>query len=274
MYVETKRITVNGCLVSCLYHGGADGITVVFIHGFPFGKEMWRPQLEALPLDMNGIAYDIRGFGESEAGHGFFSIDLFADDLFNLIEEFRLEKVVLCGISMGGYIALRAAERFPDRFSGLILCDTNAAADTNESKLKRFSAIQKLQSGGREEFTETFLKQVLSVKTREEKPDIVLSIKKMINALPVNTLCAAQLAMASRTDTSGILSDIAVPVLIILGKDDPLITAAQAEYFLSEIRKSTFSEISESAHLPNLENPVAFNKVMKEFLLNLQHAGA
>jgi len=91
---------------------------VVFIHGFPFNKHIWDEQMSALPDDIQGIAYDIRGLGKSTAGHGYLSIDLFARDLLHLIEYLKLKKVILCGISMGGYIALRATELSPETISG------------------------------------------------------------------------------------------------------------------------------------------------------------
>src|SRR5690606_25678507 len=106
-------------------------LTVIFIHGFPFNKNMWLQQLEALPAAVTGIAIDVRGHGGSTSGHGFFSVDVFARDLLACMDALQVERAVVCGISMGGYIALRAYEIAATRFSGLVLCDTHSAADDN-----------------------------------------------------------------------------------------------------------------------------------------------
>src|SRR5690606_31615239 len=109
------------------------------IHGFPFNKNMWIGQLENLPPSVRGIAMDVRGHGNTTSGYGFFNMDVFANDLIAFIETLELGKVVVCGVSMGGYIALRALELRPHLFSGIILNDTHSFADTDEGRIKRFA---------------------------------------------------------------------------------------------------------------------------------------
>ena len=266
MSLELKSIIVNGLSVSYLSRPADSGTVIIFIHGFPCKKEMWRQQLESLPKYIQGIAYDIRGFGNSEAGHGFLSIDLLASDLLNFIEELQLKKVILCGLSMGGYIVLRAFERSPQRFSGLILCDTNAFTDKDEARLKRFALIEKVQSGGKEEFSENFLHQVLYEETLERKEQVVSSIRDMIQQASEKAICAALLAMAARTDTTAVLPQIQIPALIIRGQHDRLMSAEKAEFLKSEIKNSSLAEIAASGHFPNLENPEEFNSRMNDFL--------
>ncbi|RYD81812.1 MAG: alpha/beta fold hydrolase, partial [Sphingobacteriales bacterium] len=133
------RIKANG---TKLYYkeskANAGAKAIIFIHGFPFSHKMWDEQLEILPVDIIGIAYDIRGFGYSEIGEIPYSIDLFADDLLALIDALKLDKPVICGLSMGGYIALRAIEKDQSKIGGLILCDTRSEGDNDEAKIKRF----------------------------------------------------------------------------------------------------------------------------------------
>lgn len=266
MPIKPKSIVVRDLKVSYLDNGIEAENSLIFIHGFPFAKEMWKQQLEALDRSVHGIAYDIRGFGASDAGHGFFSIELFASDLLYFIEELKLKNVILCGLSMGGYIALRAFERSPERFSGLILCDTNAFADKNESRLNRFAVIEKIQQGGKIEFAENNLRQLLCEETFAEAPAVTAFVREMIENTSERTICAAQLAMASRTDTTAVLKEIQVPVLIVRGEHDRLMPIEQAELLKSEIKYSTLAEIPQSGHLPNLEKPEAFNAQLNDFL--------
>src|SRR5690606_2681467 len=126
--------------------------TVVFIHGFPFNKNMWIPQLESLPQDVQGIARDVRGHGRSTIGHGFVSVDVFARDLLAFIEKLGLQQIVLCGVSMGGYIALRTFELAPTLLKGLVLVSTHAQADANAGKIQRFDTIHSVLKYGRRTF--------------------------------------------------------------------------------------------------------------------------
>src|SRR5258708_10049293 len=109
---------------------------IVLVHGFPFTHEMWKPQIQALKSEFRVISYDLRGLGQSEHGKRPYPLEFFVDDLIGLLDKLKIEKTALCGLSMGGYVALRAVERNPERFSSLVLCDTRPEADGNEAKLR------------------------------------------------------------------------------------------------------------------------------------------
>ncbi|MBM2853064.1 MAG: hypothetical protein HW420_1611 [Candidatus Nitrosotenuis sp.] len=99
---------------------------------------MWKAQIAL--LQENGfrvISYDLRGHGQSDVGDGQYTLELFVDDLIALLDYLKITKTVVCGFSMGGYVALRAIERNPERFNALILCDTTSSADSNEARLRR-----------------------------------------------------------------------------------------------------------------------------------------
>lgn len=239
--------------------------TVIFLHGFPFNKNMWREQLEALPDHISGIAVDIRGHGNSTAGHGYFSIDVFAKDLRVFLEKLEIEQAILCGISMGGYIALRAYQLFPEKIIGLVLCDTHSKADSDAAKQKRFDSIQAVLNHGRRPFAIGFVENVFAAKSIDEKPDTIELIKSSIRRNSINTICATLLALASRTDTTASLYEIAVPALLIRGAQDK-ITAKQDMQDLAEaIPTNTFVEIDDAGHLPNLEDPQRFNELLIDF---------
>lgn len=242
---------------------------IIFIHGFPFNKNTWRTQLDSVEDNITAIAIDVRGHGLSTSGHGFFSIDVFAKDLHDFINKLSLSNIVLCGVSMGGYIALRYYELYPQNIIGLILSDTHAMADDNKGKKKRFDSIQAILKHGKRAFAFGFIENVLTPKTITKNPKVVNLIKSSIRRNSIDGICATQLALASRTDTSSSLEQITIPTLLIRGEDDK-ITSNEAMLKLKDgIKGSTYVEIPAAGHLPNLENVLAFNKEMNTFLENI-----
>lgn len=239
--------------------------TIIFLHGFPFNKNMWNYQLEFLDDNITGIAVDIRGHGNSTSGHGFLSIDVFAKDLLVFIKKMELKSVILCGISMGGYIALRAYEIEPEGISGLILCDTNSFADNNEAKQKRFDSIQAILRHGRRPFAIGFIEKVFTRKSIEENTEAIELIKSSIRRNDIPTICSTLLALAARTDTSHILKSINIPTLLIRGMEDQITTAESMTFMKENIKNCTYKEFEGCGHLPNMENPLRFNQEINNF---------
>jgi len=265
--IEAFDLDVKGNRIFYLSKSAHQAVaSVIFIHGFPFSSAMWKGQLEALPQQFDGIAYDIPGFGKSLPVHNFFSIDFFARNLLGLLDSLKVKNPILCGISMGGYIALRAVQISPKDIKGLVLADTNAIADPDEGKLKRFATIEQIQSGGKAEFANGFIENLFSEKSIASTHPAINLIEKIILSTSDTTLCAAQLALASRTDTSSFLKDINVPALIIRGAEDKLMALSQASQLHQNISGATFASIADAGHLPNLENPEQFNSNLNAFL--------
>ncbi|MFC3197976.1 alpha/beta fold hydrolase [Parapedobacter deserti] len=265
--IKRKRIRIGDISISYLTREAPTPThTVVFVHGFPFNKNTWIPQLEALPANTTGIAVDVRGHGNSTVGHGFFSVDVFAKDLLVFLRKLGIAKAVLCGVSMGGYIALRAYEIQPDVFSGLILSDTHSLADDNAAKIKRFDSIQSVLKNGKRAFSIGFVNNVFSQKSLIENHVAVDLIKSSIRRNTESSICSTLLALASRTDTTDSLSAISVPVLVVRGADDRITTKEHADILVSKISDATYVEFPDCGHLPNLENAERFNAEMNRFL--------
>lgn len=265
--IKRRRIRIGDISISYLAKEVDNPTkTIVFIHGFPFNKNMWIPQLEALPADTAGIAADVRGHGNTTVGHGFFSVDVFAKDLLVLLKKLAIEKAVLCGISMGGYIALRAHQIRPDAFAGLILCDTHSLADDNGAKIKRFDSIESVLKNGKRAFSIGFVNNVFAKKSLAENPTAVDLIKSSIRRNTERGICATLLALASRTDTTDYLAAVNIPVLVVRGAEDRITSREQAEILLANLPDATYLEIPECGHLPNLEDPERFNQEMNAFI--------
>lgn len=268
LLIKRLRIRIGDISISYLRKEAkaANHHTVVFVHGFPFNKNMWIPQLEALPASVRAIAIDVRGHGNSTMGHGFFSIDVFAKDLLVFLRKTGIERAVLCGISMGGYIALRAYQLQPDAFAGLVLCDTNSLADDNAAKQKRFDTIQSVLKHGKRAFSIGFVNNVFGQKAMAENQKAVDLIKSSIRRNTESSICSTLLALAARTDTTDSLPSITVPTLVVRGADDRITSREQSDILVSGIPGATYLEIPECGHLPNLEDPTRFNMELMAFL--------
>ncbi|WP_262249443.1 alpha/beta fold hydrolase [Parapedobacter soli] len=265
--IKRRRIRIGDISISYLVKEAAPADhTVVFVHGFPFNKNMWIPQLEALPPSIRGIAIDVRGHGNSTTGHGFFSIDVFAKDLLVFLRKVGVNHTVLCGISMGGYIALRAHQIQPDTFVGLVLCDTNSLSDDNTAKQKRFDTIQSVLKNGKRAFSIGFVNNVFGQKALAENNAAVDLIKSSIRRNTESSICATLLALASRTDTTDSLRAISVPTLVVRGAEDRITPREQSDILVSGISGATYVEIPHCGHLPNLEDTTRFNMELIAFL--------
>ena len=141
-------------ILFCYDDVGKGNIPVLFIHGFPFDKSMWQPQVDFLKSLYRVITYDIRGFGKTFNDVAELNMNLFGDDLIGFMDALEISKAMVCGLSMGGYIALNVVYRFPERIAGLILSDTQCIADSAEGKEKRYKTIQQIETNGLNDFSE------------------------------------------------------------------------------------------------------------------------
>lgn len=265
-----SRIQVAGHGFTVVERGPRDGLPVVFVHGFPFSHRMWTPQLEALSGEFRCVAYDIRGLGTSEVGDGQYTMELFVDDLFGVMDALGIQRAVVCGLSMGGYIALRGIEREPDRYLALVLADTRSEADTDEGRIKRAEAIRTVKERGLHAYAYDFLELVFAPETFERDPEAVGRIRRIIESSEPEGVCGAQLAMASRTDTTDSLREIQVPTLVLVGEVDRLTPPEAAEEMARRIPIAEMRTIPGAAHMSNLENPRAFNEALLGFLRSVR----
>ncbi len=265
------KAIINGAAIFCAEAGRKSSPAVTFIHGFPFSHRMWEPQLDATAQEFHAIAFDLRGHGESEIGDGQYTIEMHVDDLLGLLDHLDVRKTAVVGLSMGGYIALRALERNPDRFSAAVFCDTRSEADSNESKLKRAAVIASVKRTGSAAYAESMVKDLLSPETFETNPAAVHLIRGIIAATPPLSIAGTSLALASRTDTTASLGRIRVPVLLMGGERDVLTPPSVLRSMHEHIPGSEFFIVPHAGHVSNLENPVFFNEKLLAFLKRSVH---
>ena len=247
------------------------GLPLVFIHGFPHNRALWSPQIGALVDHCRCIAIDLRGFGETTVT-GPYSMDQYADDVAQLLARLEVTRAVIVGLSMGGYVAFAFWRRYKDLVRGLVLSDTRATADTEETKSKRYELIALAQERGSHAVAAAQITGMLGSTTRENHPDIVENVREMLAAAPVEGIIGALKAMIERPDSTPTLATISVPTLVIVGEEDVLTPPKDARAMHEGIAGSRLEMIRGAGHLSNVERPAAFNHVVSEFVSALTYA--
>ncbi|MBK8450082.1 MAG: alpha/beta hydrolase [Saprospiraceae bacterium] len=263
------KISVNGISI-CYDDFGTGNIPIIFIHGFPFDKSTWRKQMDYFNANYRVISYDIRGFGKSTSNKEIHSIDLYADDLIEFMDVLKIEKAIICGLSMGGYITMNAVCRFPGRFQAVILCDTQCIDDTPEIKLKRSQTISQIKAGKVKLFADNFVNSIFSTQTLESKTELVEEIRSLIYGTSAAAIIGALNAIAQREDVCNELKALTLPVLILCGEEDLLTPPSQSEIMNAMILNSKLEMIDHAGHLSNLEKPNDFNLKIANFVLGLK----
>lgn len=259
-------VAVNGVRLAYDEAPGSGERTLVFVHGYPFNRKMWAPQLDALAGVARCTAYDVRGFGESGRGPVPLTLELFADDLVALISALHLERPIVVGLSMGGYILLRAYEKHPEIFGGLVLCDTKSEADSEEARSKRRETIGQIEEHGRDKFADGFLGRVFAPESLATNASAVTLIHEAILGTSTESLVDGQRALMNRSDTTGVLPSISVPTMLIVGLDDTLTPPAVMIEMQQAIKGAELHVIPGAGHVSNIEQPEAFNAHLRAFL--------
>jgi 3-oxoadipate enol-lactonase len=248
------------------YDDEGSGLPVVLLHGFPFNRTMWRPQVERLSKTMRVITPDFRGHGESDAPDYPYTMDLLARDVARLLDQLGIDEVVLGGLSMGGYVAFSFYHHFRERVRALLLFDTRPEADTEEGRSNRARMADLARREGATAIAEELIPKVLGETTRKTRPEVVAHVRQMIEATPVVGIVNALHGMAQRPDMTGILPSIRCPVLVVVGEEDTLTPPAVAEKMAAAIPNAELAVIPKAGHVSNLEQPELFAQRVEEFL--------
>lgn len=244
-----------------------EGKPIVLLHAFPLSKKMWLPQIEILvEADCRIIMPDFRGFGENDNFADINTMEDLASDVAELLDNLDIERAIIGGLSMGGYVLFNIYQKFPQKFAGIILADTNCGADTDEKRKARFDLIEKIEADGSQALIETMLPNLISDFTRQENPDLVEKLKAEFSEVNPQAAIAALRGMAQREDSCGLLKSISVPTLLIFGEDDKVTNLEIAEKMSGEIKNCKLVKIPEAGHYSNLEQPDRFNEALRDFI--------
>lgn len=245
---------------------GEGDVPIIFIHGFPLDKSTWQNQLEFFKKTNRIIACNVRSFGNSTHNEEELSMNLLADDLIAFMDVLQLKYAIICGLSMGGYIALNAVERFSHRFLGLILCNTKSSEDCEESKALKLLHIKQLNEKGIQGFTDELVTKLFHQNTIIAKKVIVKETEVLIRSNSEQAITNGLLVLLNRDKSCHILSTINIPTLIISGNEDYLIPVDSSKFLHENIKDSTLEIIEAAGHLSNLDQPDKFNRILQKFL--------
>jgi pimeloyl-ACP methyl ester carboxylesterase len=245
-----------------------DGPAVLFVHGFPLDRTMWRPVASAL-TGWHRILPDLRGLGLSEGPEDGYAMAEYADDLAALLDLLHVPDAVVCGLSMGGYVTFELLRRYPQRVRALVLANTRAAPDDAAGRGKRDAMIARIRRDGPGFLADEMLPKLVGPDTARTRPDVVRQVRAMVTGQSTAGLVGALSAMRDRPDSRSMLGDITIPTLVVHGSDDQLIPLSEARAMADAIPGAQFAVIPAAGHLAPVEQAVNTGRVIREFLESL-----
>lgn len=252
------------------YACAGTGPAVLLLHGYPFDKSMWSGQIEILPAaGFRAIAPDLPGMGETKSSGETTTMEEMARTASALLDELKISDAVVCGLSMGGYVAFEFVKLFPERVRALVLAGTRAPADNEQEKAGREQQVVTMLRAGMTPISVATLPKLLAPRTLADKPNVVKRVREMITRSDPKGAAAAQRGMAARRNYTDDLAEINLPTLIIVGREDSIRPMADSEFMHRGIRNSRLEIIEEAAHMTNMEQAEVFNHALLTFLKKL-----
>lgn len=249
------------------YRESGSGRPVVLLHAFPLSAAMWHGQHNALSGGCRLITPDLRGFGQSARGDAEPSVDLMAEDVAELLDQLRIDTVVMGGLSMGGYVTMAFLRRYPERVTAIVLADTKAGADPEPALANRERIATAMMSGGDiAALAEELLPTLLGETTRRARGRVVAWVRSAIRSADPHSIAWAQRAMAGRPDSYDTLHSVSTPALVVVGTEDVLTPPAEAEAMAGALADAQLVRLPEAGHLSPLEDPAAFNEALSSWL--------
>jgi pimeloyl-ACP methyl ester carboxylesterase len=252
------------------YDDEGTGEALVLIHGHPFNRSMWRPQIERFAkTGWRVVAPDLRGYGARPAVAGSTTLDVFARDIADLADQLGIDRFVLGGLSMGGQIVMEFYRLFPHRIRALLLADTSPAADTDEGRRRRHDTADRLLREGMRRYAEETLPVMIAPYNVDGQPAVARHVLEMMRGTSPAGAAAALRGRAQRRDYTEMLASIPVPTLVVVGRDDQFTPVDEARLMAARIPGAQLVIIDGAGHLPNLERPEAFNDALEAFLASV-----
>jgi pimeloyl-ACP methyl ester carboxylesterase len=239
-----------------------NGSAVLLLHAFPLNSRMWQPQIEALNGRARFLAVDFPGFGLSPPLDGAPSLADYAARVRDLLDQRGIEKLIVVGLSMGGYVSFRLAELLGSRLSGLLLADTRPTPDTEAGVLARHELAAEVEAEGVEVAANEFIPKLIGSTSLRTQPGIVEWVRSVILENSVAGVADALRAMAGRPDSTALLERLACPVVCVVGDEDTITPPDVVQAMASRIPNARVEVIGQAGHLTNLEAPDAFNRVL------------
>ena len=230
---------------------------------------MWQPNVDALGSVAQVLAPDLLAFETTADVPAVLTMEHFAEQLKTQLDEKGIQRTVLCGLSMGGYVALAFMERWPERVAGLILCNTRSTGDTEEGKQGRENTALDALAKGSAVIARAMLPKLLSEHTRSTAPELSNTVEAMIARQRPEAIAAASRGMALRPDRTHVLHEGEKPTLIITSENDALMPLPTSKAMADASAHSTLVVLPRAGHLSNMEAVEEFNKAVIDLLRSL-----
>ncbi len=242
------------------------GTPLVLLPAFPFGSRMWDRLRPGLTEHARVITPDPRGFGKTPIDGAEPDLSVIAADVVAMLDRLDLDRAVVGGCSMGGYVAMAVLRAAPERVSGLLLIDTRQTADPPQGKENRHTIAARAERDGAGWMVEEVLPVLLGPTTQERRADVVDTVRQLISTVTPDAVAWAQRAMAARPDSTSVLRDADLPALIVHGEEDALIAVDAARTLAELLPRSELVVLPGAGHLPPLEVPVELTAIVSAWL--------
>jgi 3-oxoadipate enol-lactonase len=256
-----RTITLERTVLTYEDAGPDCDVPLLLVHGHPFDRSMWEPQLRHFGADRRVIVPDLRGYGAS--GGAVPEWSAFADDLAALLDGLRVPRAVVAGLSMGGQIALEFWARHPGRVAGLLIADTTAAGETTVSRAARIAQAQRLLREGMDPYAVEMLYLMVAP---DAPPAVAQHVLAMMRSTDPAGAAAAQRARADRPDRRAGLVRVTVPTVVVVGSEDTFTPVEDAQVIADGVPGAELVVVDGAAHMPNLERPDVFNAALQRLL--------
>jgi len=238
---------------------------LLLLHGYPFDHTMWDHVAALLATKTRLLTPDLRGFGGQPVGEREPSLDVMADDLVALLDKAAIGRVVVGGMSMGGYAALAFAQHHPARLAGLALISTQAVADTEQARAGRQAMIEKVRQEGSGSAARAAMEKLFAPRNAGKSELTRFPLQGAIRAGVEGIVWGLQ-AMAGRPDRSEVLRNVKAPVLVLHGEEDQFIPCERAREMAQLASDTRFVAIAGAGHATPLEAPTEVARALEELL--------
>lgn len=259
-----KTLSIGDSQFHVIDHG--QGPPLLLVHGFPLNQSMWKFQISKFAKTHRVICPDLAGFGLSQCDQPRATLQNHAEDLSHLLDALNVqERVIFCGLSMGGYIGWEFWKHYPEKISGIVACNTRAANDSPEVARARLISAKSIFKTGTQVLAQQMAPRLIYGKPQELKTSIQSALEQMIESASPESVAAGQVAMSTRHDATSWLPMIDCPTLFVGGQYDQITTAQEMSNNAELIPNAQFVEIQGAGHLTPLEQPESFNTRVLEF---------
>ncbi|QMV41047.1 alpha/beta fold hydrolase [Cohnella cholangitidis] len=257
-----KSQLISGTSIAYVEEG--QGEPIVVLHGYCGSHRYWDEVRPLLAAHGRVIAPDLRGHGASSAGEGVYSMERLAEDLAGLLDELNLPQANLFGHSLGGYVALAFAEKYPERILTLGLVHSTSFPDAEQAKENRLKAVEAIRTGGINAFVEGLVPKLFTAEHRASRSEQLKRAIEIGYGTSAEGAIGCALGMRERPERIDVLKSLEVPILLLAGELDEVIPPDKR--FPVTSGNVTAHTLKEVAHMGMMEEPQAFAEAIVNFL--------